>query len=238
MRFFKKKQPLEKCDVPSKKRDIPSDRINTLGAYLDGEAEKDAVIIALDDAHFLKKHREISDALREALDKSTLVFAVADAFMHYMQDGLKEDMNDEGYKNQAVYFWEAKELFPKKSLPPHFEDFPKKYFRTIDECEVACGEVAPWFGQPGGGTKYFFAKDDAMMTIAEAEASNIIEYFSFVDLTEDNADILTDRENCYFLNDGKSLDFIEGWPAAGGKHIPLSVAYECGLFDIVQTQKA
>jgi hypothetical protein len=235
MGFFKKKRKIHVNE------DVGACCVNTLSSDFGGDGkislQKGDEIVQLDEKHFLKRYRDISDALRTALDEATLVFVASDAYMHYMQDNLEEDMDDQQYLNQAVFFWEATEAFPRKSLPPHWEDFPRKYFRIVgssDDIGTVFGEVAPWFGQPGGGTKYYFARsEEDMVTLAQAESSGLIEYFHFVDLTEDNAGILTDREQYYFLTNGRSLDFIEGWPAIGGQQIPISVAYECGLFDIV-----
>jgi hypothetical protein len=233
MRLFKKKQSISRLDVPSYK-------INTLEQQKrdkrSSTLKKSDEIIYIDDDYFLIRRRSISDQLRKALDAATLYFIVTDAYMHYMKEELDENMDAFELNHQTVFFWEATEVFKRKSLPPHYETFSERYFRVIaedDEVGIAYGEVAPWFGQTGGGMKYYFTHGDDMIPLADAERAGIIEYFQFVELNEENNEFLTDRKHNYFLTNGRSLDFIDGFPAIGKKQISISLAYECGLFDIV-----
>jgi hypothetical protein len=242
MGFFRRKQKVQNLI----REDIPLSKINTLEPYSQaGDSltlKKGDEIISLDDEHFLKRRRTVSRRLGKALDEATLDFMESEAYMHYMKDGLEKDIDDPEYKEQAVFFWGAAEVFSRKSLPPHFETFDERYFRITGEKDgigVVYGEVAPWFGQPGGGTKYFFTEGDGdhQIPLEEIEKKGIIEYFHFIELTEENSEVLTDSENNYFLTNGQSLEFTEGWPEIGGNQIPISLAYECGLFDIVSRKK-
>jgi hypothetical protein len=213
--------------------------INTLDPTVGDQQllQQGDIIISPDGNRPLKIYRPLPEGLQRALDSSILPFVQAEAYMHYMQAGIQEDRNDPEYQNQAIFFWEATEAFPQKSLPPQFESFPKKYFWISDEREefqLAKGEVVPWFGQPGGGTKHYITKADEMILLSEAAAEGLIEYFTFVEPLTESPAILDDRDQYYFLTNGKILGFRDGWPVVNGNHISISMAYACGLFDLVR----
>lgn len=48
--------------------------------------------------------------------------------------------------------------FPERSLPPEWERDPHHSYRLQRPCRVLTGIAVPWFGQPGGGTAYIFAR--------------------------------------------------------------------------------
>ena len=157
--------------------------------------------------------------------------------MHYGQDGLAEKRGDPEWENQAVFFWDAKETFPRKSLPPNFDLFPKHYFsftRTdLGEISLHSGQAAPWFGEPGGGTKYYCEKNGEMLPIGELHRAGLIEYMEIVDFSLITQQMLLDRDHYYFLA-ADALEFIEGWPAVGGKVVPISIICTVGLCSLIR----
>ena len=45
---------------------------------------------------------------------------------------------------------------PQRSLPYGYEASPYRTYEVVQQITVESGKVGPWFGQPGGGTQYYF----------------------------------------------------------------------------------
>lgn len=56
--------------------------------------------------------------------------------------------------------------YEMRSLAPGSENKPYNIYRVLKPIEVMAGEIAPWFGQPGGGTQYMF--DRSIFDLIEA----------------------------------------------------------------------
>jgi len=199
---------------------------------------KGSRVIAIDDRHVFTIINSVTKEQRQWLDVSTLWFERdKDIFMHYYRDGLAENRDDPEWENQAIFFWYAHEQFSKKSLPPHFESFKKHYFSfketVLENVHLLKGQVAPWFGQPGGGSKLYCEKNGQMLTIAELRQMNLIEFFEIVEPQNITPQMIQDREHFYFLATD-SLDFIEGFPAINGNIVPISLAYQVGLCTLIR----
>ena len=146
----------------------------------------DKIISLGDDLNF-KMVKTLSQAQKDQLNASTIPIVITQLYMHYWSDGLVcEDPQDQAWKNQAVFFWKAEEPFPKKSLPPDFEKFGVRYFifkENKHEISVKAGQVVPWFGMPGLGTKYFCEMDSQQIPIPELSQLGVIDYVESVQLS-------------------------------------------------------
>ncbi|RZS93385.1 glycohydrolase toxin TNT-related protein [Aquimarina brevivitae] len=157
---------------------------------------------------FLKKSNETkkeADFNKSKIDwhlnESILTFDTGKLFMHYYAPNQKVDKNNPAWQNQGVFFWENDEHFDKKSLPDDFLSMETKLFliQSIpDYIQVAAGKAMPWFGKPGGGTKYFFKYEDNPITLEEAHHLKIMKYVDVITITPDNISILNDRDNYVF----------------------------------------
>jgi hypothetical protein len=153
---------------------------------------------------FKKKENPISAKIDWCINESILTFDTGDSFMHYFDSNTEIDKNNPAWQNQGLFFWKDKESFEKKSLPDDFLKFERKTFllnKIPDYIEIAAGKAMPWFGKPGGGDKYFFKYEDNPITIEEAEKLNVISYFDYTDINEQNLSILKDRDNYIFQLD-------------------------------------
>ncbi len=101
-------------------------------------------------------------------------------FMHYHPRESSMIDSDRARKEFEIFFWEADEAYDRKSLPWREDDrLLRKTFtiqNTPPEYALMGGEVHPWFGKPGGGTKYFFEKDGEQMSIAHMVSIGVIAY--------------------------------------------------------------
>lgn len=198
--------------------------------------EKGTKIISLGEDLNFKVVKTLSQQQKEELNTSTIPILITQLYMHYWSDGLVcEDPQDQAWKNQAVFFWKAEEPFPKKSLPPDFEEFDVRYFIFVKyDVLIKGGEVVPWFGRPGLGTKYFCELDSQEVSIPELSKLGVIEYVESVELTPDNLGILTDREQYFYLADEKVARVEDNTFLLHGKSIPIDVAYSIGGLNIVR----
>ena len=195
----------------------------------------DKIISLGDDLNF-KVVKTLSQQEKDELNTSTIPILITQLYMHYWSDGLVcEDPHDPTWKNQAVFFWKAEEPFPKKSLPPDFEAFRVLYFIFVKyDVLIKGGEVVPWFGMPGRGTKFFCEINGQEISVPELSKMGVIEYVESVELTPDNLGILTDREEYFYLADEK-VARVEGHTFfLHGKSIPIDVAYGIGGLNIVR----
>ena len=189
--------------------------------------------------------RPMPKPIQEALDHSTLPIQVKPAFVHYWRPDITGTRDDYYYQLQAVFFWQAWEPFARRSLPPEFRSFERKYFLLSlspwpENVHMLSVEVIPWFGQSGGGRRFAFyrGEPDNYLSIDEAANWGMIDYFEFVDLQSTPVACLTDRDNYYILNTPGTLVFKDGWPQMDGGILPISAAYQCGLLDVVHRVSA
>lgn len=170
------------------------------------------------------------------INESILTFNTGDAYMHYFNKNADKNTQDPAWQNQAIYFWNANELFEKKSLPDEFLQYEKRTFlihEIPDYISVALGKAMPWFGKPGGGDKYFFQYEKKPISLEEAEKLNIILYFDYVTITKDNISILNDRDNYVFRLD-KSVLFKEKEFYVDNTKIALSELYHKNLLKVIK----
>ncbi|TCN67606.1 hypothetical protein [Acetobacteroides hydrogenigenes] len=212
------------------KKDSKMDSTTTL--------KKGEKFVAFEDNTGYKILRQLSPELQDLLDKSPLKLMQTQLFMHYWDSKMKEEnINDPTWQNQAIYFWKAEEPFEKKSLPPFFEEYEKKFFVIIKESpyiKFMSAKAIPWFGMPGMGDKIWGNRGGKDITIKELANENIIEFINFVDLVENNISILSQSGEYYFLVDDRIVRFDKGDFFIKDKRIPLSLAYKIGGVHIVK----
>jgi hypothetical protein len=182
--------------------------------------------------------RPLTDEQKDRIDKSTILLRTGQLYMHYWTDNLVcTDRNDPEWQNKIMFFWKAEEPFPKKSLPPEFETFKTKHFLfggDTSNISLQVGQAMPWFGMPGLGEKHVCEMDGQKVTIPELNKSGLVEYIEQVELTADNLDILTNREDYFFLIDDRITPFQNGNFYLKGKPISIDLAYSIGGIHIVK----
>jgi hypothetical protein len=149
------------------------------------------------------------DPIAEAVNKSTLKMLNHELFMHYYDENTPPNPQDQGWRNQGIFFWAATEPFEKKSLPPEFKEFEHRFFivnGVPDSLTLSASIVMPWFGMPGGGEKLFFSEGEAHIPIDALVQAKILSYVDIIDLNEGNLHILTNREQYYLLL-GDDVDY-------------------------------
>jgi hypothetical protein len=200
--------------------------------------EKGAVFVSTGDDISYKVSRHLTDEQRQRINDSTISLMATQLYMHYWTDNLiSEDQNDQNWLNQAVFFWKAEEPFPKKSLPPEFDTFKTKHFVFVaskPNITLRVGEVMPWFGMPGYGKKHFCERDGQMITISELNKLGIIEYVELIELSSENLDVLTNRDDYFVLIDNRITPYQNGNFNLNGKPVPMDVAYSIGGIHIVK----
>lgn len=184
--------------------------------------------------------RSFSNGLKSKIESSTLQLMNNDLFMHYWSDDLVENPSNPEWQNQAIFFWNYKEPFEKQSLPPNFKDLRKKTFiinGLPETVSVSGGQAMPWFGMPGGGTKYFFQREGSQIPIKELVQNDNLNYVEIVNLSDSNSDILTDRDNYFFLMDESILDFSNNKFYHNSKEVSFADAVELGGLEIIRVLK-
>lgn len=115
---------------------------------------------------------KLSPQLKALVETAPLLMLPQRLFVHFQSDNLKEEPGNPDWENQAVFFWDYDEPFEKKSMPPHFKNYPEHYFvysKPFPEgMRFLSAEVIPWFGMPGGGRKYHVEFKDAHVTYQRA----------------------------------------------------------------------
>ncbi|BDD01428.1 glycohydrolase toxin TNT-related protein [Persicobacter psychrovividus] len=185
-------------------------------------------------------NKKFSAELKEKIEQSRLQLMTHELFMHYWSDNLKEETENPEWQNQAVFFWKFKELFEKKSLPPNFQELQKKYFIVNglpENVNVSAGQVMPWFGMPGGGTKYFFQTSEKQIPIDNLTKSNAVSYVEVIELSDSNSDLLTKTDECFFLMDTTMISFDSGKFYFGQEEIPFANAVEIGGLELIRMKK-
>lgn len=202
------------------------------------QLEKGDVFISTGDNLGYKVIKQLSDEQKERIDKSTIQLMATPLYMHYWTDNLVcEDPSDQEWQNKVVFFWKAEEPFPKKSLPPIFETFKIKNFVFVGDTSnisLQVGQAMPWFGMPGLGEKHVCEINGQKITVPELNKLGVVEYVEPVELTMENLDILTNREQYFFLIDNRITPFQGGNFYLKGKPIPIDVAYSIGGIHIVK----
>lgn len=182
--------------------------------------------------------RDLTNEQKEAIEKSTILLRASQLYTHYWTKNLVcKDRNDQEWRNMVMFFWKAEEPFPKKSLPPHFEKIETKYFifqGDTSEITLQVGKAMPWFGMPGEGDKHVCLINNEEVTIPELYEKGIIEYLEFVELTNENLAILTNKEEYFFLIDERLTPFRNGNFYLKDKPIPISIAYSIGGIHIIK----
>ena len=194
--------------------------------------------ISTGDRNAYKVVRDLTEKQKELLEHSTLLLMTSTLYMHYWTAHLEcTDPNDPEWQNKVVFFWKAEEPFPKKSLPPQFNTFQVKQFIFVGDLsrvKLKIGEAMPWFGMPGLGEKHECYLDNERISIPELSQLGLVFYLEFVELTEDNLDILSDKEHYFFFVDSLLTPFYEGNFHLNGVAVPIDVAYNIGGIRIVK----
>jgi hypothetical protein len=203
------------------------------------QLEKGDTFISTGDNYGFKIIRPLTEVQRESVDKSTILLRTGQLYMHYWTDNLVcTDRNDQEWQNKLMFFWKAEEPFPKKSLPPEFETFKNKYFLFTGDTSkfsLQVGQAMPWFGMPGLGEKHFCEMNGQKITIPELNKLGLVEYVEQVELTNDNLNILADKENYFFLIDERITPFQNGNFYLKDKPISIDLAYSVGGIHIIKT---
>ena len=199
------------------------------------------IIIATGDRTAYKMVHELTDKQVALVRESTLLLMTNTLYMHYWTEHLEcTDPNDPEWQNKVLFFWKADEDFPKKSLPPQFNTFQVKQFifvGDVSRLKLQIGEAMPWFGMPGLGQKHQCLIDNQPVTIPELAQIGLVQYMESIALTEDNLDILTDRENYFFIIDNLLTPYYDGDFHLDGNAVPIDVAYQVGGIRIVKNVK-
>jgi len=223
-KLFGKKTPNEKTE------NLEEEKVSLL-------REGDTFISTGDNNGF-KIIRPLTEEQRERVDQSTILLRTGQLYMHYWTDDLvNTDRNDPEWQNKVMFFWKAEEQFPKKSLPPVFETFEVKHFLfTGDTSNISLqvGQAMPWFGMPGLGEKHACEMNGERVTIPELYQMGFIEYVESIELTNDNLEILTNKENYFFLIDERITSFQNGSFYLQGNPIPINLAYSVGGLHIIK----
>lgn len=200
--------------------------------------QKGDTFISTGDNFGFKIVRPLTEEQKEKIDKSTIQLRTGQLYMHYWTDNLVcTDRNDPEWQNKVMFFWKAEEPFPKKSLPPEFETFKTKYFLfkgDTSTISLQVGQAMPWFGMPGLGEKHVCESNGQKITIPELNKLGLVEYVKQEELSNDNLDILTNRDTYYFLIDDRITPFENGNFYLKGKPISIDMAYSIGGIHIVK----
>ncbi|MFK7115293.1 hypothetical protein V3468_12720 [Flavobacterium oreochromis] len=204
------------------------------------ECQKDNTYIAIDndDTVGFKVVRPLDNELKDKIEQSSLLCRTGQLYMHYWTtDLICTNRNDPEWQNKVMFFWKAEEPFPKKSLPPYFQDFQTKYFlfgSDTSNISLKVGQAIPWFGMPGLGEKHVCVLNGENMTVPELNDLGLVDYIEQVELTLSNIDILTNRGEYFFLIDERITPFQNGNFYLKGKPIPIHIAYSVGGIHIVK----
>nr|WP_305069744.1 hypothetical protein [Flavobacterium covae] len=87
---------------------------------------------------------------------------------------------------------------------------------------------------PGLGQKHSCEMNGQKITIPELNKIGLVEYIEPVELKDDNLDILSDKDNYFFLIDERITPFQNGNFLLNGIPIPIDVAYSIGGIHIIK----
>lgn len=202
------------------------------------QLKKGDTFISTGDNYGFKIIQPLTEEQRERIEKSTIQLRTGQLYMHYWTANLVcTDRNDPEWQNKVMFFWKAEEPFPKKSLPPLFETFKVKHFLftgNTSDISLQVGQAIPWFGMPGLGEKHVCEMNGEKVTIPELNKLGLVEYVEPVELTNDNLDILTNREDYLFLIDDRITPFQNGNFYLKDKPVPIDIAYSIGGIHIIK----
>jgi hypothetical protein len=200
--------------------------------------QKGDTFISIGDNYGYKIIRQLTEEQRKQIEKSTILLNTGQLYMHYWTDNLVcTDRNDQEWRNKVMYFWKAEEPFPKKSLPQEFETFKTKNFLfegDTSKISLLVGQAAPWFGMPGLGEKFSCEINGEKVTIPELNKLDLVEYIEHVELTNENFDILTNKDEYFFLVDERITPFQNGNFYLKENIIPIDMAYSIGGIHIIK----
>lgn len=181
---------------------------------------------------------DLTEEQKKALKQSTLPLRTGQLFMHYWEENLpKENYDDIDWAHRVVHFWESNEVFEKKSLPLPFLDLEEKHFLfkgDLTNIELEVGQAQPWFGFPGGATKYSANLNDQPISIPLLSEYGNIDYIERVDLTHTNLDVLTEGNNHILVLDEKIAQYNKGEFYLNNAIIPIEMAYSIGGLQLVR----
>jgi len=194
--------------------------------------QKGEILVSADNETFYKEIRNLSPQLSKKIIESTIPLFVGQLYSHYLSENIEQlDISHPERENQTVFFWNAEETFEKKSLPPHFDKMPVKYFIVVGESQsvnLQSAEVMPWFGMPGLGTKFCFIENEERVEIQDLAERRVIQYLNVEDITDDNCQNLNDREHFIFLVDERIVKYQYNNFYLNQKVIPIDLAYKIG----------
>ena len=200
--------------------------------------QKGDTFISTGDNYGYKIIRQLTEEQRKQIEKSTILLRTGQLYMHYWTDNLVcVDRNDQEWRNKVMFFWKAEEPFPKKSLPREFETFKTKHFLFQGDTSIISllvGQAAPWFGMPGLGEKHSCEINGEKVTIPELNKLDLVEYIEHVELMNENLDILTNKEDYFFLIDDRITPFQNGNFYLKENIIPIDMAYSIGGIHIIK----
>jgi len=202
------------------------------------ELQKGDTFISTGDNYGYKIIRQLTEEQRKRIDKSIILLRTGQLYMHYWTDNLVcADRNDQEWQNKVMFFWKAEEPFPKKSLPREFEVFKVKHFLfqgDTSKISLLVAQAMPWFGMPGLGEKHSCEINGEKVTIPELNKLDLVEYIEHVELTNENLDILTNKEDYFFLIDDRITPFQNGNFYLKENIIPIDMAYSIGGIHIIK----
>jgi len=202
------------------------------------ELQKGDTFISTGDNYGYKIIRQLTEEQRKRIDKSIILLRTGQLYMHYWTDNLVcADRNDQEWQNKVMFFWKAEEPFPKKSLPREFEVFKVKHFLfqgDTSKISLLVAQAMPWFGMPGLGEKHSCEINGEKVTIPELSKLDLVEYIEHIELTNENLDILTNKEDYFFLIDERITPFQNGNFYLKENIIPIDIAYSIGGIHIIK----
>ena len=202
------------------------------------ELQKGDTFISTGDNYGYKIIRQLTEEQRKRIDKSIILLRTGQLYMHYWTDNLVcADRNDQEWQNKVMFFWKAEEPFPKKSLPREFEVFKVKHFLfqgDTSKISLLVAQAMPWFGMPGLGEKHSCEINGEKVTIPELSKLDLVEYIEHIELTNENLDILTNKEDYFFLIDDRITPFQNGNFYLKENIIPIDIAYSIGGIHIIK----
>lgn len=202
------------------------------------QMQKGDSFVSTDGNSGFKVVRQLTEEQKESIEKSIILLRTGQLYTHYWTENLVcNNRNDQEWQNKVMFFWKAEEPFPKKSLPPVFETFETKYFLfkgDLSKISVQVGQAMPWFGMPGLGEKHVCEINGEKVTIPELNELGLIDYIELIELTNENLDILTNKDDYFFLIDERITPFQNGNFYLKGTPIPISIAYSIGGIHIIK----
>ncbi|MEK6493579.1 hypothetical protein [Myroides odoratimimus] len=181
---------------------------------------------------------DLSEEQKNALKQSILPLRTGQLYMHYWEEDLSaEDYDNVDWAHRVVHFWEAEEVFEKKSLPLPFLDLEEMYFLfkgDLTNIEFEIGKALPWSGFPGGATKYTTYLNEQRISIPQLSTYGNIDYIEHIHLNEHNLDILTESNDHLLLLDERIVQYNKGEFLLDNAIIPIDVAYSIGGLHLVR----